>query len=106
MRIESFVHSLQGIGQKDIIGIQPVQLIASRPLEPAMDRIRLALVGLGLPVVDFVRIVLDDLDRSVGTAPIENKELMGQTTLADDRAQGLIQIRRLVVAWGHDRDLH
>jgi hypothetical protein len=57
---------LQGVRLKEVVGAEPAQDVAARPLEASDERIGLPLVRLTYPIRQVLRVPLDDLNRAVG----------------------------------------
>jgi hypothetical protein len=68
-------HFLQGTGFKEVVGAQPAQDIAARPVEPLYQRVGLPSIGLAYPISQLLRVLLDDLYGVVGRATVHNDVL-------------------------------
>src|SRR5919107_6228220 len=102
---EDLGHLLQGAGFEQVVGAQPAQDIAARPVEPLYQRVGLPFVWFAHPVSQSVRVPLDDLYGAVGRAAVHNQVLQVGVTLLDYALDRRLDVATLVERRCHYRYL-
>jgi len=96
--------SAYSAGQQQVIGVEPGQNFATGVCKTLVDSVRLALVGLGLPVRQTVSIFFDNLQAAIARAAVDDDVLQVWVILLQHRAQRLLEESRLVEGRRHDAD--
>src|SRR5215203_5042078 len=102
---EDLGHLLQGAGFEQVVGAQPAEDVAARPVESFYQRVGLPFVWFAHPVSQLVRVPLDDLYGAVGRATVHNKVLQVGVTLLDYALDRRLDVPTLVERRCHHRYL-
>src|SRR5918994_286604 len=102
---EDLGHLLQGAGFEQVVGAQPAQDVAARPVEPLYQRVGLPFVWFAHPVSQLIRVLLEDLYGVVGRSTVHNDVLQVGITLIEHALDRRLDVLTLVERRRHHRYL-
>ena len=95
-------HSMKGVRCIPIVGVNPGDNITASLREAPIKRMRLSAVGLRAPTQMWI--LLQDRDRIIGGAPIDNDMLKVRIVLLQNRFDRLADKLPMIIRNSNDRE--